>query len=96
LLIIDYTQTAEKAYRKNINGFKPDLEGYKRMREETLAKGQVLQTSSGQLVAVDQDKRFYADANSLGITDHKPSKEALDRLVEETKKRHVYIIFSNV
>lgn len=63
------------------------------MRDDTLSKGQVLQTSSGQLVAVDQDKRFYADANSLGITDHKPSKEALDRLVEETKKRHVYSIF---
>ena len=52
-----------------------------------MAKGQVVQTESGDLVAVDEDRRFYADANSLGITDHKPSKEKIDQLVEQTKKR---------
>jgi pre-mRNA-splicing factor SYF2 len=36
---------------------------------------------------VDEDRRFYADANSLGIMEHKPSKAAVDRLVAETKKR---------
>jgi pre-mRNA-splicing factor SYF2 len=35
----------------------------------------------------DADRTFYTDANSLGFTDHKPSKEAVDRLVEDTKKR---------
>jgi len=53
-----------------------------------LAKGQVVETENGELVAIDEDRRFYADANSLGITDHKPSKESIDRLVEETKKRY--------
>jgi pre-mRNA-splicing factor SYF2 len=84
---LDYTQTAEKAYRKNINSFKPDLKEYQKAREDALAKGGLQETESEEVVAVDKDRRFYADANSLGITDHKPSKEALDRLVEETKRR---------
>jgi pre-mRNA-splicing factor SYF2 len=84
---LDYTQTAEKAYRKNISSFKPDLKEYQKAREDALAKGQLQQIGGEEMIAVDQDRRFYADANSLGITDHKPSKEALDRLVEETKKR---------
>ena len=67
------------------------MEGYKRAREDALAKGQVVQTENGELVAVDEDRRFYADANSLGITDHKPTKESIDRLVEETKKRYILI-----
>ena len=89
LTVIDYTQVAEKSYRKNLKGFKPDLEGYKKAKDEALAKGQIIQTRSGELVAVDEDRRFYTDANSLGLTDHKPSKESIDRLVEETKKRYI-------
>lgn len=91
MLIVDYTQVAEKSYRQSLKGFKPDMEGYKRAREDALAKGQVVQTENGELVAVDEDRRFYADANSLGITDHKPTKESIDRLVEETKKRYILI-----
>ena len=59
------------------------------MKEKALMKGQSM---SGELVAIDEDRRFYADANSLGITDHKPSKEALDLLVQETKKRYVLLL----
>jgi len=82
----DYTQAAEKMYMKDVKGFKPDLEAYKKAKEEALAKGQVV-LQNGEMVAVDEDRRFYADANSLGLHEHKPSREALDRLVEETKKR---------
>jgi 7-keto-8-aminopelargonate synthetase-like enzyme len=35
---------------------------------------------------VDQDGTFYADANYLGLAEHKPSKESISRLAEETKK----------
>jgi hypothetical protein len=66
------------------------LERYKNAKEEALAKGQLVQTATGELQAVDEDRRFYADANSLGITDHTPRKEDLDRLVEETKKRYFF------
>jgi len=35
---------------------------------------------------VDRDGEFYADANSLGFIDNKPSKGAVDRLVGDLKK----------
>jgi len=63
------------------------LEEYKKAREDALAKGQVIQSENGDLVAVDEDRRFYTDANSLGITEHKPSKDKIDQLVEQTKKK---------
>jgi len=68
------------------------LEAYKKAKEEALSKGQLVTTADGDIVAVDEDRIFYADANSLGITEHKPTKEALDKLVEETKKRYVPIV----
>jgi len=87
-MCLDYTQHAEKAYDKSIQSLKPDLEAYQKAKSQALSKGQLVTTPEGTLLAVDEDRVFYADANSLGITDHKPSKEALDRLVEETKKRY--------
>lgn len=84
---VDYTQAAEKTYKLNLKGFKPNLEAYQKAKEEALSQGQLVQTENGDVVAVDEDRRFFADANSLGITDHKPSKEAVDRLAESTKKR---------
>jgi pre-mRNA-splicing factor SYF2 len=84
---VDYTQHAEKGYRQDVRGLKPNMEEYKKARDDALAKGQLVETEDGELAAVDEDGRFYANANSLGITDHKPTKEALDRLAEETKRR---------
>jgi len=51
-----------------------------------LSKGQIVE-QKGELVVLDEDGRFYANANSLGVMEHKPSKEAVDRLVAETRKR---------
>jgi hypothetical protein len=52
------------------------LEGYKNAREEALAQGKIVQMESGEILAVDEDQRFYADVNSLGLMDHKPTKES--------------------
>jgi hypothetical protein len=62
------------------------LEGYQKAKEEALSKGQIVE-QNGELVVLDEDGRFYANANSLGVMEHKPSKEAVDRLVAETGKR---------
>ena len=86
LTCLDYTQIAEKSYRQDLKGFKPDLEGYQKAKEEALSKGQIVE-QNGELVVLDEDGRFYANANSLGVMEHKPSKEAVDRLVAETRKR---------
>lgn len=62
------------------------MEAYKAAKEEALSKGQIVE-QDGELVVLDQDGRFYANANSLGVMEHKPSKDAVDRLVAETRKR---------
>jgi pre-mRNA-splicing factor SYF2 len=82
----DYTQIAEKSYRQDLKGLKPDLEVYKKAKEEALSKGQIVD-QNGELVVLDEDGRFYANANSLGVMEHKPTKDAVDRLVAETQKR---------
>jgi len=38
-------------------------------------------------VVLDEDGRFYVNANSLGVMEHKPSKETVDRLFADTRKR---------
>jgi hypothetical protein len=59
------------------------MEAYKKAKEAVSGGAEGNDDESD----VDMDRRFYTDANSLGFTDHKPSKEAVDRLVEDTKKR---------
>jgi pre-mRNA-splicing factor SYF2 len=76
VLTTDYTQVAEKTYRQDLKGFKPDLEAYKRARDEALGRGQVVE-QDWELVAMDEDGRFYADATSLGAMEHKLSKAAV-------------------
>jgi pre-mRNA-splicing factor SYF2 len=83
----DYTQEAEKTYKLQRKGVKLDLEAYQKAKEEAFGQsGQLEQMADGGFV-VDEDRKFFADANSLGITDHKPSQAAVDRLAEQTKKR---------
>ena len=62
------------------------MERYQKVKEEALSKAQIVE-QQGELVVLDEDGRFYANANSLGVMEHKPSKEAVDRLVAETRKR---------
>jgi pre-mRNA-splicing factor SYF2 len=88
----DYTQLAEKSYRQDMRAHRVDMEEYKRARDDALAKGQVVETEDGKLVALDEDRRFYADANTVGLADHKPRKQAVERLAEEVKKKYVVLI----
>jgi len=76
---------AEKLYRQDLKGFKPDLQTYKAAKEEAFLKGQMVKWD-GELVVLDEDERFYANANSLGVMEHTPSKEMVDRLAAETRK----------
>lgn len=82
----DYTQTARKMYKKQMRELNPDKEGYATEKAKLLKDGAVVETEDGELVVVDQDGSFYADADSLGFIDNKPKKEAVDRLVADLKK----------
>ncbi|KAA8909198.1 SYF2 splicing factor-domain-containing protein [Sphaerosporella brunnea] len=82
----DYSQTARKMYKRQMRELKPDLEGYAADKAKLLKEGSVVETEDGELVIVDRDGEFYADADSLGFVDNKPKKEAVDRLVADLKK----------
>ncbi|PWW76553.1 mRNA splicing factor SYF2, partial [Tuber magnatum] len=82
----DYTQTARKIYKKQLRELQPDLESYAAEKAKLIRDGTIVETEDGELIAVDRDGEFYADANSLGFIDNKPSKGAIDRLVGDLKK----------
>jgi len=82
----DYTQTARKIYKKQLRELQPDLESYAAEKAKLIRDGAIVETEDGELIAVDRDGEFYADANSLGFIDNKPSKGAVDRLVGDLKK----------
>lgn len=82
----DYTQTARKIYKKQIRELKPDMESYAAEKAKLVRDGTIVETEDGELIAIDRDGEFYANADSLGFVDNKPSKQAVDRLVGELRK----------
>lgn len=82
----DYTQAARKIYKKQLRELKPDIEGYIKEKSKVIRDGQVVETESGELVAIDQDGEFYANADSLGFIDNKPKKSNVDKLVNDLRK----------
>lgn len=48
--------------------------------------GTIVETEDGELIAVDRDGEFYANADSLGFVDNKPNKQAVDRLVGDLRQ----------
>lgn len=83
---IDYTQTARKIYKKQIRELKPDLETYAADKAKLVRDGTIVETEDGELIAVDRDGEFYANADSLGFIDNKPSKQAVDKLVGDLRQ----------
>lgn len=82
----DYTQTARKMYKKQMRELRPDLDGYAAEKAKLLKDGAVVETEDGELVVVDRDGSFYADADSLGFVHNRPKREAVDRLVADLKR----------
>ncbi|OAA68236.1 syf2 splicing factor family protein [Niveomyces insectorum RCEF 264] len=92
----DYTQEANKVYKRqlraNLLSATPNLEQYARDKlaavERAAAEGSldIVETEDGELVAVDKDGTFYSTAESTSFADNRPSKEAIDRLVNDQKK----------
>lgn len=82
----DYSQTARKMYKKQIRELNPNLDEYAAEKAKLLKDGSVVETEDGELVVVDKDGTFYADADSLGFVENRPKKEAVDRLVADLKK----------
>ena len=88
----DYRQDSRKVYKRQIRNLAPDMEGYEkekmRVVEKAAASGglEIVETDDGDLVAVDKDGTFYSTADSTGFVEHKPPKEAVDRLVKDLQQ----------
>ncbi|KAL4785282.1 SYF2 splicing factor-domain-containing protein [Aspergillus varians] len=88
----DYTQDARKVYKRQLREMKPNLEGYENDKiaaiEKAAANGdlEIVETNDGELVAVDKNGTFYSTADSVGFTENKPDRAAVDKLVGDLRK----------
>jgi pre-mRNA-splicing factor SYF2 len=88
----DYRQDSRKVYKRQIRDLKPDMDHYEKEKmaaiERAAASGglEIVETSDGELVAVDKDGTFYSTADSTGFIENKPEKAAVDRLVADLRK----------
>ncbi|KTW28410.1 hypothetical protein T552_01672 [Pneumocystis carinii B80] len=84
-LFADYTQAAQHSYEKLMRKFKPDLEGYEKERAKVMANKEML--NENDMEVGNTYESFYRDANFLGFANNKPSKKAIDRLIEDLNKQ---------
>ena len=47
---------------------------------------EIVEMQNGEMVAIDQSGRFYADHDSTGFVEQRPKKENVDRLVDDLRK----------
>ncbi|CAJ0892794.1 3863_t:CDS:2 [Entrophospora sp. SA101] len=85
----DYNQVAQKKYKRMINEFTPDITGYNEKKALAMASASQITTADGEVVVVDADSSFFRDANSLQYAslDTSPSREAVDKVVNDVKKQ---------
>ncbi|KAM7221423.1 putative pre-mRNA splicing protein [Rhypophila decipiens] len=89
----DYNQEAKKSYKKQLRNMGgPDLEKYTKEKMKAIEKAaaagtlEIVETEDGEMIAVDRDGTFFSTADSTSFAQHKPDKEAVDRLVADMKK----------
>ncbi|EME84781.1 uncharacterized protein MYCFIDRAFT_41648 [Pseudocercospora fijiensis CIRAD86] len=93
----DYNKEAGKVYKRQLNtmqkaGFDERLEGYEQDKRDAINRAvasgglEIVETADGELIAVDKDGSFYSTADSTSFSESKPSKAAVDRLVDDIKK----------
>ncbi|KAJ5272780.1 pre-mRNA-splicing factor syf2 [Penicillium angulare] len=88
----DYTQDARKIYKRQMRELPPDMEAYEREKmaaiEKAAANGdlEIVETADGEMIAIDKNGSFYSTADSVGFTENKPDRAAVDRLVGDIQK----------
>ncbi|KAJ6032657.1 Pre-mRNA-splicing factor syf2 [Penicillium herquei] len=88
----DYTQDARKVYGRQMRQLAPNLEAYEKEKlaaiEKAAANGdlEIVETEDGEMIAIDKNGSFYSTADSVGFTDNKPDRAAVDRLVGDLQK----------
>ncbi|CAE7012318.1 hypothetical protein CFE70_002205 [Pyrenophora teres f. teres 0-1] len=89
----DYRNEANKVYKRQIGQMsKVDMEAYAeekaRKLQSQVSSGllQLVETDAGEIYTVDSNGRINTPVDEAYSHDHKPSKEALDRLVADLDK----------
>jgi pre-mRNA-splicing factor SYF2 len=85
-----FDESARRKYRRDIDSFKPDLKAYQAQKAAALGLSAEdadnteliahASTSSGSQMIPGSDS-LYRDANSFVYADHKPSDDAIDKVV---------------
>ncbi|KAJ5653164.1 SYF2 splicing factor domain protein [Penicillium lividum] len=88
----DYTQDANKVYKRQMRELGTNMEAYEKEKlaaiEKAAANGdlEIVETADGEMIAIDKNGSFYSTADSVGFTDNKPDRAAVDRLVGDIQK----------
>lgn len=97
----DYAAEAARVYERQIRelektqnarggtGHDEEYQAQKReLIEEAARNGglEIVETTDGELVAIDKDGRFFANGTNTGFVEQKPKKENIDRLVADLQK----------
>lgn len=89
----DFRQNARKVYKRQIKAMgEPDLEAYEQDKAQAVQRAvddgslELIEGENGELVAVDRDGGFYTNNSGANFTGNRPSKEKIDRLINDLKK----------
>ncbi|KNG51505.1 pre-mrna-splicing factor syf2 [Stemphylium lycopersici] len=89
----DYRNEANKVYKRQIGQMsKVDMEAYAeskaRKLQSQVSSGllQLVETDAGEIYTVDSQGRINTPVDEAYSHDHRPSKEAVDRLVDDLEK----------
>ncbi|EYE99937.1 pre-mRNA-splicing factor SYF2 [Aspergillus ruber CBS 135680] len=88
----DYTQDARKVYKRQMRELNPNLEAYEREKMAAIEKAasngdlEIVETSDGEMIAIDKNGSFYSTADSVGFAENKPDRAGVDKLVGDLKK----------
>ena len=88
----DNHQESNKVYKRQLRNLDPDLERYEKDKmaliEKAAASGglDIVETETGELIAIDKDGSFYSTADSTSFAQNKPDKAAVDRLVQDLQR----------
>ncbi|KAM0792496.1 hypothetical protein ACM66B_005168 [Microbotryomycetes sp. NB124-2] len=83
----DYDDIARRKYKKDMDAFKPDLSSYNKQRSAAETSqalvGAGSSSNSSTALVPGSAEDLYRDANSFVYADHKPSEDAIDRVISK-------------
>lgn len=92
----DFGQEAGKVYDRQVERIQKDFgerrQEYEREKREAIERAvksgglEIVETESGELIAVDKDGAFYSTADSTRFVENRPDRAAVDRLVDDIRK----------